>query len=61
MRLGGTGMGLFELDNNNLTGNTLSIGDLIITWDEPEDLEGQNKALSKQAEPQATKPDSDQL
>jgi len=58
MRLGGTGMGLFELDNNNLTGNTLSIGDLIITWDEPEELEGQDKARLKQAEPQVPNKES---
>jgi|GEM_PF-6236522 len=51
-------MGLFELDNNNLTGNTLSIGDLIITWDEPEELEGQDKARLKQAEPQVPNKES---
>lgn len=41
-------MGLFELNHNNLTGNTLKVGDLIISWDNPEeDEESEENPLYK--------------
>lgn len=41
-------MGLFELNHNNMTGNTLKVGDLIISWDNPEeDKDSEENSLHK--------------
>lgn len=41
-------MGLFELNHNNMTGNTLKVGDLIISWDNPEeDEDSEENSLQK--------------
>lgn len=32
-------MGLFETNDNTLTGNSIMVGDMVITWDNNEDTE----------------------
>ena len=42
-------MGLFELNHNYLTGNSLNVGNMIITWDNPEETEGDTSSPSEEA------------
>jgi len=35
--IGGVAMGLFQTHDNALTGNSIKVGDLVITWDDSED------------------------
>jgi hypothetical protein len=37
--IGGIAMGLFETNDNTLTGNSIMVGDMVITWDNHEDTE----------------------